>query len=111
MYGRLEWSGQCPTITAGFDSFTRGRYAHPEQHRSLTLHEGALLQGFPRAFRFYGTRYDVRVQIGNAVPPPLGRAAAEAIARVLNGVEKVPARPIYPQGFSEEQPEILQAAE
>lgn len=37
VYGRLEWDGTCPTITAGFDSFTRGRYGHPEQHRSLTL--------------------------------------------------------------------------
>lgn len=83
MYGRLEWEGQCPTITAGFDSFTRGRYGHPEQHRSLTLHEGALLQGFPPKFRFYGTRYDVRVQIGNAVPPPLARAAGQAIKAVL----------------------------
>jgi DNA (cytosine-5)-methyltransferase 1 len=83
VYGRLEWDGQCPTITAGFDSFTRGRYGHPEQHRSLTLREGAMLQGFPRNFRFYGTRYDVRLQIGNAVPPPVAKAAGLAIKRIL----------------------------
>lgn len=83
VYGRLSWEGQAPTITAGFDSFTRGRYGHPEQHRSLTLHEGALLQGFPANFRFHGTRYDVRVQIGNAVPPPLAKAAGLAIKRAL----------------------------
>ncbi len=83
VYGRLEWEGQCPTITAGFDSFTRGRYGHPEQHRSLTLREGARLQGFPDNFRFYGTRYDIRLQIGNAVPPPLGRAVGAAIKKVL----------------------------
>ena len=83
MYGRLEWNGQAPTITAGFDSFTRGRYGHPEQHRSLTLREGARLQGFPDHFRFYGTRYDVRLQIGNAVPPPLAKAAGLAIRHVL----------------------------
>ena len=83
VYGRLEWTGQCPTVTAGFDSFTRGRYGHPEQHRSLTLREGARLQGFPDRFRFYGTRYDVRVQIGNAVPPPLGKAVGRAVAKAL----------------------------
>jgi DNA (cytosine-5)-methyltransferase 1 len=99
VYGRLEWDGQCPTITAGFDSFTRGRYAHPEQHRSLTLHEGARLQGFPKDFRFYGTRYDVRVQIGNAVPPPVARAAAEAVRRVLSGDATEPRFPVYPEGY------------
>ncbi len=88
VYGRLEWDGQCPTITAGFDSFTRGRYGHPEQHRSLTLREGARLQGFPDSFRFYGTRYDVRLQIGNAVPPPLGKAVGMAVKKVLETAGK-----------------------
>ena len=36
VYGRLESDGQCPTITGGFDSFTRGRYAHPTHDRPLT---------------------------------------------------------------------------
>lgn len=98
VYGRLEWDGQCPTITAGFDSFTRGRYGHPEQHRSLTLREGARLQGFKDSFRFYGTRYDVRLQIGNAVPPPLARAAGEAVRRVLGGDARQPRFPLYPEG-------------
>lgn len=83
VYGRLQWGGQCPTITAGFDSFTRGRYGHPEQHRALTLHEGALIQGFPDRFRFYGNRGDVRLQIGNAVPPPLAKAVGLAIRQAL----------------------------
>ena len=85
VYGRLSWDGYCPTITVGFDSFTRGRYGHPEQHRAITPREAARLQGFPDDFRFIGNRLDVRTQIGNAVPPPIARAAGEAIARVLNG--------------------------
>ncbi|MBD8906919.1 DNA cytosine methyltransferase [Methylorubrum zatmanii] len=83
VYGRLEWNGVCPTLTAGFDSFTRGRYGHPEQNRSLTLREGARLQGFPDEFRFMGNRGDIRLQIGNAVPPPLAQAAGEAVQRAL----------------------------
>lgn len=90
VYGRLSWNSQCPTITAGFDSFTRGRYGHPEQHRSLTLREGARLQGFPDKFRFYGTRHDMRLQIGNAVPPPVAKAVGEAIARVLSNTKELP---------------------
>lgn len=85
VYGRLEWDGYCPTITAGFDSFTRGRYGHPEQNRAITLREGAMLQGFPSKYRFYGNRQDIRLQIGNAVPPPVACSAGKAIARILLG--------------------------
>lgn len=84
VYGRLKWEEKSPTITAGFDSFTRGRYGHPEQHRALTLHEGALLQGFPPKFKFHGTRHDIRLQIGNAVAPPVAKAAAQALIRALS---------------------------
>ncbi|MFN4095381.1 MAG: DNA cytosine methyltransferase [Sphingomonas sp.] len=97
VYGRLEWEGQCPTLTAGFDSFTRGRYGHPEQNRSLTLREGALLQGFPEQFRFVGTRHDVRLQIGNAVAPPVARAAGEAVKRVLNRSNELPEHILWPE--------------
>lgn len=83
VYGRLSWAGVCPTITGGFDSFSRGRYAHPEQDRSITPREAARLQGFADEFRFLGNRADVRRMIGNAVPPPLAKAAGQAIARSL----------------------------
>lgn len=84
VYGRLEWDKQCPTITAGFDSFTRGRYGHPSQNRAITLREGAMLQGFPIDYRFYGKRDAIRLQIGNAVPPPVAKAAGTAIIKCLN---------------------------
>ena len=83
VYGRLKINGQAPTITGGFDSFTRGRYGHPFQNRPLTPREAARLQGFPDAFRFCGTRGDVRSQIGNAVPPPLAAAIGGSILRTL----------------------------
>lgn len=83
VYGRLRWDGQCPTITGGFDSFTRGRYGHPLQDRPLTPREAARLQGFPDTFVFQGTRADIRSQIGNAVPPPLAQAIGEAILASL----------------------------
>lgn len=83
VYGRLEWDGQCPTITGGFDSFTRGRYGHPLQNRPLTPREAARLQGFPDEFIFKGTRANIRSQIGNAVPPPLAEAVGVEILRSL----------------------------
>lgn len=86
VYGRLKMDGQCPTITAGFDSFTRGRYGHPTANRPLTPREAARLQGFPDWFRFHGTRHAVRHQIGNAVPVTLGQAIAGAVKDALIGV-------------------------
>lgn len=83
VYGRLRWDGQCPTITGGFDSFTRGRYGHPLHDRPLTPREAARLQGFPDSFVFRGTRGDIRSQIGNAVPPPLACAVGLEVIRSL----------------------------
>lgn len=83
VYGRLDPAGQAPTITGGFDSFTRGRYGHPYADRPLTPREAARLQGFPDSFEFMGTRHDVRTQIGNAVPPPLAHAISQSIRRSL----------------------------
>jgi len=83
VYGRLDWYGQARTITGGFDSFTRGEYAHPWEHRSITPREAARLQGFPDWFEFVGNRASVRHQIGNAVPPPLATAVARALADAI----------------------------
>lgn len=79
VYGRMSWDEVAPTITARFDSFTRGKFGHPDQDRSISLREGALLQTFPEDFNFCGNKVDVARQIGNAVPPVL----AEQIGRSI----------------------------
>ena len=67
VYGRLAWDTPSVTLTARFDSFTRGRFAHPVEHRSLTIREGARIQGFPDGFVFAGNREEGARQVGNAV--------------------------------------------
>jgi len=47
--------------------------------RKLTNKELAILQGFPKEFKFYGNKTSVRKQIGNAVPPPIGKAFFEMV--------------------------------
>ena len=83
VYGRMDWDTVAPTITARFDSFTRGQFGHPEQVRSISLYEGQLLQSFPLDYRFIGNKVEVARQIGNAVPPPLAAAIGWAIIDVL----------------------------
>ena len=79
VYGRMEWNNVAPTITARFDSFTRGKFGHPEEVRSISLREGALLQTFPVDFQFAGTKVDIARQIGNAVPPILAEVIGKRI--------------------------------
>jgi DNA (cytosine-5)-methyltransferase 1 len=79
VYGRLAWEKPAVTLTARFDSFTRGRFGHPVENRSLTLREGARLQTFPDSFEFIGNREEVARQIGNAVPPILAEILTKAI--------------------------------
>jgi len=47
---------------------------HPEEPRLLSVRECARGQGFPDFVKFSGSKIDKYRQIGNAVPPPLGRA-------------------------------------
>lgn len=83
VYGRLDADQPAGTITARFDSFTRGRFAHPFEHRNITLREGARLQSFPDTFRFTGNREEVAALIGNAIPPLLARRIGAALTRAV----------------------------
>ena len=83
VYGRMRWDGVAPTLTTGCDDVTRGRFAHPEQDRAITLREAALLQTFPKRYRFAGSRYEIARQIGNAVPVVMVEGLVPVIKRAL----------------------------
>jgi len=84
-YGRLRWDGLASTILTKCDPHW-GAYFHPDQDRTLTVREAARLQSFPDWFEFKGSRTDQYVQVGNAVPPILGRAIAQVISRISSGI-------------------------
>lgn len=81
VYGRMAWDDQAPTITGGCINPSKGRFLHPQANRAITLREAALLQSFPRSYRFpmYKGHYAVALLIGNAMPPELIRRQAIAL--------------------------------
>ena len=88
IYGRMVWDAPAPTITTQFFGYGNGRFGHPKQHRALSLREGALLQGFPRSYKFIPPGEPVSFDrigrmIGNAVPVGLSRVIARSIREHL----------------------------
>jgi DNA (cytosine-5)-methyltransferase 1 len=86
IYGRMWWDRPSPTMTTLCTGIGNGRFGHPEQHRSITLREAALLQSFPCSYQFWPpdtklNRRAVGRMIGNAVPPRLAKALGQAIMK------------------------------
>ncbi|MGE0277741.1 MAG: DNA cytosine methyltransferase [Nitrospiraceae bacterium] len=86
VYGRMAWDKPAPTITGGCINPSKGRFLHPRAHRAITLREAALLQTFPKAYRFPldQGRYPVALLIGNALPPEFIRRQAQQVRKTLH---------------------------
>ena len=83
-YSRLDGDKPSVTLTVNFVHPASNKCIHPLQDRALTPREGARIQGFPDSFEFCGSRAQIVKQIGNAVPPLLGRVIGEALATAMN---------------------------
>ena len=86
VYGRMKSDDLAPTITTQFNNLGSGRFGHPEQHRALSLREGALLQTFPKDYKFVEPDSPITVSriaayIGNAVPVQLAKVIGESIQK------------------------------
>jgi DNA (cytosine-5)-methyltransferase 1 len=86
LFGRLWWDRPAFTIRTEFYKPEKGRYLHPQQHRPITHREAARLQTFPDSFTFSGSKIEIARQIGNAVPPLLGAAVADAVYRMCQNI-------------------------
>lgn len=97
VYGRMEWDKPAPTMTTQCFGFGNGRFGHPEQDRAISLREAALLQSFPRNYKFVPDDEPVQFKvlgrlIGNAVPVALGYAIGKSINEHLVEVGVLPTK-------------------
>ena len=86
VYGRMKWNDLAPTITTQFNNLGSGRFGHPKRHRALSLREGALLQTFPKDYKFVApdspiVTSRIAAYIGNAVPVQLAKVIGESIQK------------------------------
>lgn len=84
VYGRMRWHEPSPTMTTQCTGLGNGRFGHPEQNRAITPREAALIQTFPKNYKFTPSKEDfvmsvVSRHIGNAVPVRLGQVIAQSI--------------------------------
>ena len=82
--GRLFWDKPAVTIRTEFYKPEKGRYLHPIEDRPITHLEAARLQGFPDDYKWFGSKYSIARQIGNAVPLQLGQALGCHILSALS---------------------------
>lgn len=91
---KLNPDGLCNTLRAGTGSdrgaFTSPRPIHPHIPRCITVREAARLHSYPDWFRFHVTKWHGFRQIGNSVPPLLGRAVAAQLIRAMQVEPQLP---------------------
>jgi DNA (cytosine-5)-methyltransferase 1 len=74
-------------------------WVHPKHQRWITVREAARLQSFHDGFVFQSSEWQMLKQVGNAVPPLMGRAVATAALRALEAIDGQyePAQPAQQQ--------------
>jgi len=85
VYGRMRWDDVSPTITAGCTTLSKGRFGHPEENRTLSVREAALLQTFPADYVFSSPYMEyVCEMIGNALPCDFATVLARSCANAIH---------------------------
>jgi DNA (cytosine-5)-methyltransferase 1 len=85
IYGRMAWDDVAPTITSGCFNPSKGRFLHPARNRVITMREAAVLQSFPRRYKFDVSmgKTSIALMIGNALPPEFIRRHAVEIRTAI----------------------------
>lgn len=96
VYGRMKWNEPAPTITTQFHGFGNGRFGHPNQNRAISLREGAILQGFPKSYKFMPQDKAIEFRtigrlVGNSVPTRLAEIIGKSFLFHLSRIRQTSA--------------------
>ena len=112
---KLPPAGVCNTLRAGtatdHGAFTSPRPIHPHHARCISVREAARLHSYPDWFRFHVTKWHGFRQIGNSVPPRLGRAVATGVRDALGVNPSKPRKSIALQNDWKLQVDMAAAAD
>jgi len=86
VYARMQWDQPSPTMTTQCFGYGNGRFGHPDQNRAISLREAAILQTFPKNYKFVAPNQSIYMStigkmIGNAVPVDLGRVIGKSFSK------------------------------
>ena len=81
-FRRLSWDKPAPALTTRPNSKAT-LLCHPDELRPLTVAEYSRVQQFPGNWEFTGSGPQKYKMIGNAVPPPVGKAIGRMLRRII----------------------------
>ncbi len=84
VYGRMAWGQVAPTITGGCTTFSKGRFGHPDEDRTISVREAALIQTFPADYIIDTPHMEYACNIiGNALPCDFAEILAQSVHHEL----------------------------
>ena len=90
VYGRLRWDNASSTITSGCTTPCMGRFGHPDEDRTISIKEAALIQTFPISYKFKTKFMDTACDlVGNALPYRFAAIASKVCFDSWNNVKGV----------------------
>lgn len=92
-FRRLSWDTPSPTLVT-HPAMPATDLAHPVEDRPLSIQEYMRLQEFPDNWQLAGPLIQQYKQVGNAVPPGLGKAVGLLIKNLINDQE-IPSWPNF----------------
>lgn len=97
IYGRMAWDRPSITLKRECGNSGNGRYCHPEQDRFCTVREMAVIQGFPRDYKFAAkSQANMYRHIGDAVPPLISHQLATVCKWIFTGIKPPISEAILP---------------
>jgi DNA (cytosine-5)-methyltransferase 1 len=84
VYGRMRWDQTSVTITTGCTTLSTGRFGHPEEIRTISVREAAMIQTFPNDYIIDTPYIDYACGIvGNALPCDFAEIVARQCAKAV----------------------------